>query len=297
VSAPGPSIQVYGAGRIGLAVAGLARRRGVPVTGLWNPHPLRRARARLAEGLPLTVAADPEPAPADIWLVAVPDDAIAATAERLARAVERAGPSRPGCAAHCAGAHPARLLDPLSRTGIPCGSWHPAMTFRGASDDPDALARAVVAVEGDPAAVGLLERFSDALGVMRIAVATGRKADYHAALVLAANGRVALDAAAARLLREAGLDEATARAVLGPLVERVEENLRAAFPEEALTGPVARGDAGTVRRQLAALADRPDLLRLYRALGVVILETVPDAVRREGHLEVMRLMREDETSC
>jgi predicted short-subunit dehydrogenase-like oxidoreductase (DUF2520 family) len=243
------------------------------------------------------VAPDPKPAQADVWLVAVPDDAIEGTGERLARAVERSGDPRPGCAAHCAGAHPARLLDPLARTGIACGSWHPAMTFRGAPDDADALARAVVAVEGDPAAVALLERLSDALGVVRIAVATGRKADYHAALVLAANGRVALDAAAARLLREAGLDETTARAVLGPLVQRVEENLRAAFPEEALTGPVARGDAGTVRRQLAALAGRPDLLWLYRAMGAVILEAVPEAVRQEGHLEVMRLIREDEAIC
>ena len=296
MSASGPSIQIYGAGRIGLAVGGLARRRGVPVTGIWNPRPLRPARARLAEGLPLTVAADPEPVPADVWLVAVPDDAIAATGERLALAARGSG-ARPGCAAHCAGAHPAQLLAVLADGGIPCGSWHPAMTFRGAPDDPDALARAVVAVEGDPAAVALLERLSDALGVARIAVATGRKADYHAALVLAANGRVALDAAAARLLREAGLDEATARRVLGPLVERVEENLRAAFPEEALTGPVARGDAGTVRRQLAALADRPDLLRLYRAMGAVILAAVPEPVRQEGHKEVMQLMIEEDVTC
>lgn len=297
MSASDPSIQIYGAGRIGLAVAGLARRRGVPVTGLWNPRPLRPERARLAEGLPLAVAPDPEPASADVWLVAVPDDAIAGTGERLARAVSRSGGPHPGCVAHCAGAHPAQLLGPLARIGIPCGSWHPAMTFRGAPDDPDALARAVVAVEGDPDAVRLLGRLSDALGVARIAVAAGRKADYHAALVLAANGRVALDAAAARLLREAGLDEATARAVLGPLVERVEENLRASFPQEALTGPVARGDAGTVRRQLAALADRPDLLRLYRAMGAVILAAVPDPVRQEGHREVMRLMREDDAIC
>jgi predicted short-subunit dehydrogenase-like oxidoreductase (DUF2520 family) len=297
MSAPGPSIQIYGAGRIGLAIASLARRRDVPIAGIWNPRPLRPARARLAEELPLTVAPDPPPGPADIWLLAVPDDAIAATGERLAKAVERGDGPRPGCAAHCAGAHPARLLEPLARTGIACGSWHPAMTFRGAPDDADALARAVVAVEGDPVAVGLLERLSDALGLVRIAVATGRKADYHAALVLAANGRFALDAAAARLLREAGLDESTARSVLAPLVERVEDNLRAALPEEALTGPVARGDAGTVRRQLAALADRPDLLRLYRALGTVILAAVPDAVRQDGHLEVMRLMREDESTC
>lgn len=297
MSAGRPSVFIYGAGRVGLAIANLARREGVPVAGLWNPRPLRPDRARLAQGLPVAVGGPPPAADAEIWLVSVPDDAIAETGSRLAAALVEAEGPRPQCAAHCAGAHASELLAPLARIGVPCGSWHPAMTFRGAPDDSDALARAVVAIEGDPTAVEWLGALAEALGLARIAVAAARKADYHAALVLAANGRVALDAAAARLLREAGLDEATARSVLGPLVERVEENLRAAFPEEALTGPVARGDVGTVRRQIAALADRPDLLRLYRAMGAVIAETVPAGLRGDGHREVMRMMREGEEGC
>jgi predicted short-subunit dehydrogenase-like oxidoreductase (DUF2520 family) len=243
------------------------------------------------------VAPTPRPAAADLWLVAVPDDAIAATGERLASELAGAGGPRPRCAAHCAGAHTADLLAPLSGSGIPCGSWHPAMTFRGAPDDADALARAVVAVEGDSDAEKALRALADALGLACVSVAADRKPDYHAALVLAANGRVALNAAAARLLREAGLDEVMARSVLEPLVRRVEENLRAAFPEEALTGPVARGDVGTVRRQIAALGDRPDLLRLYRSMGAVIMEAVPIGLRGEGHHEVMRMMREGEEAC
>jgi predicted short-subunit dehydrogenase-like oxidoreductase (DUF2520 family) len=255
---------------------------------------LRPERARLAEGFPLAVGASPPPAEAGIWLIAVPDDAIAETGTRLASTLGAVGDPRPLCAAHCAGAHTSELLAPLARIGVPCASWHPAMTFRGAPDDSDALARAVVAVEGDPTATESLEALTKALGLVSIAVAAARKADYHAALVLAANGRVALDAAAARLLREAGLDESTARSVLGPLVERVEENLSTAFPEEALTGPVARGDAGTVRRQIAALADRPDLLRLYRSMGVLIVEAVPEELRGEGHREVMCMMKKGE---
>ncbi|MGH7571661.1 MAG: Rossmann-like and DUF2520 domain-containing protein [Gemmatimonadota bacterium] len=295
--AQGPSVFVYGAGRVGLAIANLARREGVPMVGLWNPRPLRPERARLAVGLTLAVGGPPLPAEAEIWLVATPDDAIAETGKRLAASLAGGDGPLPRCAAHCAGAHTSELLAPLARVGVPCGSWHPAMTFRGAADDPQALARAVVAIEGVPAAAGPLEALAEALGLVWIAVAAARKADYHAALVLAANGRVALDAAAARLLREAGLDETTARSVLGPLVERVEENLRRAFPEEALTGPVARGDVGTVRRQMAALADRPDLLRLYRSMGVLIAEAVPDGLRGHGHREVMRMMREGEEGC
>ena len=297
MTAASPSLQIYGAGRVGLAIANLARDRGLPVAGLWNPRPLRPERARLAEGFVLVVDPPPRPAEADIWLIAVPDDAIAATGERLAASLANGDGPRPHCAEHCAGAHAADVLTPLSRIGVPCGSWHPAMTFRGAPDDAEALSRAVIAVEGESGAVQLLTSLTDALGLARIAVAADRKADYHAALVLAANGRVALDAAAARLLREAGLDEETARSVLGPLVERVEENLRSAFPQEALTGPVARGDVGTVRRQIAALADRPELLRLYRSMGEVIMEAVPVGLRGPGHHEVMQMMREGDEAC
>ncbi|MGH7539490.1 MAG: hypothetical protein ACRELC_00660, partial [Gemmatimonadota bacterium] len=164
MSAERPSIFVYGAGRVGLAIAGLARREGLPVVGLWNPRPLRPERARLAEGLTLAVGGAPLPAEAEIWLVATPDDSIAETGKRLASSFADAGGPRPLCAAHCAGAHTSELLTPLARIGVPCGSWHPALTFRGAADDPQALARAVVAVEGDAAASGPLEALADALG-------------------------------------------------------------------------------------------------------------------------------------
>ncbi|HET6639075.1 MAG TPA: Rossmann-like and DUF2520 domain-containing protein [Gemmatimonadota bacterium] len=281
-----PAIQVYGAGRVGLAILNLARMRGVPLTGAWNPRELRPERRALLPGIPLTISPQPPAVAADLWLVAVPDDAIADVAQRLARAP---GP-RPSVAAHCAGAIPGALLAPLADLGVACGSFHPAMTFRGADGDAEALAGAVVAIEGEPRAVELLEHLADRLGVARVAVAAENKARYHTALVLASNGRMALDAAAVRLLQEAGLDEGDALALLRPLTARTEENLRFATPAHAHTGPVARGDARTVRSQLDALADRPRLLALYRALGTFLLDLVPAGVRGPGHREVERLL-------
>lgn len=283
-----PALRVYGAGRVGLAVARLARRRGVEVGGVWNPRPLSPARAALAEGLALEVEPDPRPGPAAAWLIAVPDDAIEDVAGRLAAALTREGP-RPRVAAHCAGGRTVDALEALAAAGVPCGGWHPAMTFRGAADDADALARARVAVEGEGEVRRALESLAGALGLVPVPVARDRKPRYHAALVLAANGRVALDHAARSLLAEAGLDPGTAGALLTPLVERTEANLREA-PDHALTGPVARGDARTVRAQVEALADRPGLARLYRALGEIQLGMVPGDAWGAGHDEVARLI-------
>ena len=285
-----PSLHVYGAGRVGLAILKLARERGVVLTGAWNPRDVRAERRSLVPGVPIEVTSEPVAVAADLWLIAVPDDAIADVAERLARAP---GP-RPLAAAHCAGAIPAALLAPLAAQGVACGSFHPAMTFLGAEGDAEALAGAVVAIEGEPRAVELLERLADRLGIARVSVAAESKARYHTALVLASNGRMALDAAAVRLLQEAGLDEAEALALLKPLTARTEENLRGATPAHALTGPVARGDARTVRSQLDALADSPRLLALYRALGTFLLDLVPVGVRGEGHRQVARLLGDDD---
>ena len=289
MSGASPAIHVYGTGRVGLAILELARARGIPMTGAWNPRQLRPERRGLLPEIPLTISPEPAAVAADLWLIAVPDDAIADVAERLARAP---GP-RPVVAAHCAGAIPGALLEPLGDQGVACGSFHPAMTFRGATGDAEALAGAVVAIEGEPRAVELLERLADGLGLARVAVAAENKPRYHTALVLASNGRMALDAAAVRLLQESGLDEAEALALLRPLTARTEENLRAATPAHAHTGPVARGDARTVRSQLDALADRPRLLALYRALGTFLLDLVPSEVRGPGHREVARLLGDE----
>ena len=277
-----PSVFVFGAGRVGLAVAGLARARGVPVAGLWNPRPLGSGRAELAGGIPLVVGESPPATEADLWLVSVPDDAIAGIAARLA---EMDGP-QPRAAAHTAGAHAATLLEPLAARGIACGSWHPAMTFRGAAGDSDALAGATVAMDGSPAALEVLDDFTRALDLASVVLAAGSKPRYHAALVIASNGRMALDAAALEILQETGLDSGTARTLLHPLVDRTEKNLRASCPAEILTGPVARGDTRTVAAELEALANRPPLQRLYRAIGEVALGLVPAEVRGPGHTEV-----------
>jgi predicted short-subunit dehydrogenase-like oxidoreductase (DUF2520 family) len=109
---------------------------------------------------------------------------------------------------------------------------------------------------------------AEALGATAVRLAPGSKAAYHAAAMLAAGGFVALLDAIAELGRVAGLDEPGALAIYGGLAEQTLGNARALGIARALTGPMVRGDVGTIRRHLEALEQHaPDVVPLYRAIA------------------------------
>ena len=97
------------------------------------------------------------------------------------------------------------------------------------------------------------------------AVPETRRAAYHAAAAIASNFLVALEESAAELAERAGVEDA--REILAPLVLRSAANW-ADRGDEALTGPIARGDEATVERHREALRElAPELLGLYDALA------------------------------
>jgi len=107
---------------------------------------------------------------------------------------------------------------------------------------------------------------AEAVGAEAVRLAPGTKSAYHAAAVLAAGGFVALLDAIAELGRVAGLDEAGSLAIYGPLIEQTLGNARALGIRAALTGPITRGDRGTLEAHLRTLrAHAPDVVALYVA--------------------------------
>jgi predicted short-subunit dehydrogenase-like oxidoreductase (DUF2520 family) len=129
-----------------------------------------------------------------------------------------------------------------------------------------ALHGATVAIEGDDQLAHLLARMADAIGATAVRLAPGSKSAYHAAAVLAAGGFVALLDAIAELGRVAGLDEAGSLTIYGPLIEGTLGNARALGIRAALTGPMTRGDLGTLRAHIDTLQRHaPGVLGLYIA--------------------------------
>jgi predicted short-subunit dehydrogenase-like oxidoreductase (DUF2520 family) len=250
---------------VGLALA--LSRAGYSV----RLHGRKKKNTSLPAPLTLTVGDGTSPPPwiaeTDVVILAVRDDAISplATALAAARAIQERH-----VLLHLSGVQGQEALGPLVSTRAALGSFHPLQTIVEPELAPDRLKGAWAAVEGMPRAVEAGEQIARGLGMRPFRIATKSKAIYHAGAVFASNYLVVVEAVAQRLLRHAGLSDADAWAALRPLVQGTLENLTRLEPREALTGPVARGDAATIQRHLESLTQ--DDATLYRALGRAALE-------------------------
>ena len=270
-----PPLALVGPGRAGRAFArsGLAaggRLASVVAPGLDSA---RSATAALGAGTPSGANELPRRLEGDVLVLAVPDDALSATARSIA------GRSAALFAFHLSGALPADEIGALRERGRAIGSLHPLRAFSGAPDET--LQGALVAVEGDPEACDAALGYVAALGARGQRIDRGAKALYHAGATLAAGGAVALLSLAARAWALAGISEEDARPPLAELAVNAVGAARRRSFEDSLTGPVARRDVRTVRAHRDALAAAPDLLRVYVALAHETLARTPGRGRED----------------
>jgi len=233
-------VAIRGRGRAGRALARALAAAGIPVSFV----PRRAGRT----------------ASFDVLVLAVPDDAIAAESDRLLRAGARAR-----CAMHLSGALPAGILAGWRRTGSAAVSFHPLRSFAGARGET--AAGAVVAIEGDARGVAIARRLAGRIGARAWLVAAAAKPLYHAAAAAAAGGTAILVALAAEAARRAGMPSRTAIPAMAALASEAARNVGARGFPRGLTGPLARGDEGTLRLHRRALAPLADLAAVHEALA------------------------------
>jgi predicted short-subunit dehydrogenase-like oxidoreductase (DUF2520 family) len=273
-----PSVAVVGPGRAGGSLARSLLAAGVPVTAMatrdGGPHPVAD---RL--GLPTCTPGEALDR-ADVVLLAVPDDAVPDVVDQLAAAA----PSVSGTpvVAHLSGALGIEPLTLLDAAGLPVAAWHVLQAFP--SPETGVRPGVVHALTADSTATeAVLLRLIEVLGGRVVRVREGDRARYHAAAVLAANGTATLMLAAARHLIACGLTEVEALAALDPLVDSAREAVVLRGIPDGLTGPWVRGDAGTVARHLAAIADDAATEQLYRALAQVVADATARAPGTSGN--------------
>lgn len=274
-------VTVVGPGRVGGSLAAALAGAGEAVELRGRPG----APPPALEAAPGVIGAAGPPAPgepvAPTLVLAVPDDELEATASAWAAALdggEDAGGSAAGdpdvpapVALHTSGAHGPEALAPLRAAGRAVGGWHPLTAV--AAVDPGAFRGRAAGVSGDPGAVERARALSEAVGARPIPVDDGAHARYHAAAVLASNGLVACLAAAREELAGATGGRGDLEDLL-PLARAALEHVEALGLDGGLTGPVDRGDAGTVRRDLEALG--PERAGLYRRLARELLDLAGD---------------------
>ncbi|UYG16662.1 DUF2520 domain-containing protein [Brachybacterium huguangmaarense] len=273
-TAPRLGIGVIGAGRVGAVLGAAWRAEGHAVTGAYAVSETSRARAAdLLPGVPLLGVAEIVER-SEVVLLAVPDDQLAGLAAGIAATGLVPGGQ---VFVHVSGAHGTAVLEPLAACGSAVIALHPAMTFTGTAADLPRLIGCPVAVTARGAAEAIAHALVVETGGEPVPVAEADRAQYHAALSHGANHLTVLVSQARDLLADIGIEDPGAylRPLLGAALE---ESLRRGAA--ALTGPVMRGDAGTVAAHLAAIAEAEsaatwtaprDTETTYRALALAAL--------------------------
>lgn len=220
-------------------------------------------------------------------VLSVPDGVL----PEIAHALAGLGDAPPGCAAfHLSGALSGDVLAPLHARGYAVGTFHPLQSIAHPVTGADRLPGCAIAVSGEPVAVRVARRLVGYLGAQEISIPVTQRPLYHAAAVLGSNHLAVLLALAGRLLVRAGVDEDRALDALLPLVRGTLENVAAMGLGPALTGPVARGDAETVRLHLGSMEPRER--EVYRALSreLVRLADEWDVLESQGAAALLEVL-------
>jgi len=262
-----PDIAIIGCGKVGTSLAYFLSKTGYRISGLFS-----KTRASAENSARLINGPDPSPSSAQaartagVVLITTPDDVIAEAGALIADS----NGYRDGAAVlHCSGALPSTILASAKDAGAFIGSMHPLQSFATARTDINPFEGINMAVEGDEPAVAHANQLATDLGAQVHTIKTAGKTLYHASAVAASNYLVTVMDLALKLLEAAGIEPVAGFKILKPLIDGTLNNIEKIGIPEALTGPIARGDADTVAAHIEHIsAQVPELKALYCNLGV-----------------------------
>jgi predicted short-subunit dehydrogenase-like oxidoreductase (DUF2520 family) len=165
------------------------------------------------------------------------------------------------------------VLEPARKSGALVGGFHPLQTFAGIEEAIENIPGSTFGIEAEEPLLSTLKEMASVLGGQWIKLEAGDKVAYHAAAVFACNYLVTLVKMATDLWQTFSIPGEQATRALLPLIRGTLHNIETIGIPQCLTGPVARGDTGTVNKHLKTLREKaPSLLFAYKELG---LQTIP----------------------
>ena len=262
-------VGVVGAGRVGAVLAAALRDAGHEVVAAAGESDA--SHRRMAALLPGVRNAKPSDVArsSDLLLLTVPDDMLANVVAMLSAS---GAIHADQVVVHTSGRHGLAVLDAAVAVGARPIAMHPAMTFTGTEVDLPRLAGCVFGVTAGDDERALTESLVADLGGRPMWVPEDKRTLYHAGLAHGANHLVTLVTQAMELLAAAGADNPAD--TLRPLLTAALDNALAQG-DDALTGPIVRGDVETVRAHLADIsANAPHTLPSYVAMARATLGRV-----------------------
>ncbi len=283
-----PAIGFIGAGALGKALAWALAAKGYRVVAAYSRS--RSSAEEFAGGIPgcrTMISAQELNDAVDLAFITTPDEVIGEVANSVTW--------KPGNGVvHCCGAASTKLLEPATKQGAVAGAFHPFQTFGGVASVKGAEARfleVTVAVSGQGWLNDFLWDMASQLGGRPVSLPDADRPLYHASAILACGHVTALLRAAVEVWRALGFTERESMQSLYPLCRSTLEAVAAQGTTAAATGPVVRGDTGTVKTHLEALSSRlPELAPVYAALAAAALPLAADRGVDQARVAAMKCL-------
>jgi predicted short-subunit dehydrogenase-like oxidoreductase (DUF2520 family) len=257
---------IIGLGMVGTAIGHLLNKSGHKIIAISD-----KSAAALKKALPYTggeVFRNPRQAvrEADCILITTPDDIISSVCSEIADSELVADKF----IFHMSGAGGLDLLDSAKKAGAVIASIHPLQSFSSIDTAINNIPGSIFGITANKKAQKQAEIIVQNLNGIPIFISAAQKPLYHAAACVASNYLVSLLNVVESIYESIGISKTNARKAYLPLICGTIKNIENSGSIQALTGPIARGDAGTIKKHIAAIAKtQPDYLSLYCALGLI----------------------------
>ena len=197
----------------------------------------------------------------DLIFITTPDDSIQTVTESIKWRGNMG-------VVHCSGAGTSFWLDKAKSDGASIASYHPLQTFSNDNSNIT-LKNIYFAIEGDLSLIEYLKNVTDKLGAFPISIATEHKLLYHVSAFMACGLLATVIGKAVDIWKSIGYGEKQALDILTPLIEQTIHNVSQNGVLDSLTGPISRGDIGTIKGHIDSLKKhKPSLLSTYCELSL-----------------------------
>jgi predicted short-subunit dehydrogenase-like oxidoreductase (DUF2520 family) len=260
---------IIGAGMVGTAIGFLLKINGYNIIAVADKSPaaLKRTKSYIKSKIFRNV---PEAVKkADVVLITTPDDTISS----VSKEISLGGSIKDKFVFHMSGAGGLDLLETAKEEGAIVACIHPLQSFSSIDQAIINIPGSYFGITADKKALLLSKQIVRDLGGIPLIISPEQKPLYHAAACFASNYLVSLINTVEFIYQAIGINEKDAKKAYLPLVHGSLKNIETSGSISSLTGPIARGDLGTIRKHLKAIhKTMPQYSSLYSALGLATVK-------------------------
>lgn len=270
-------IGFIGAGKVGAAFGTYLTQNGFEVAGYYSRSIESASNSAVLTSGKAYIHIEELVQECEIIVITTPDDAITSVGLFLA---QLSVSWEPKTVMHMSGIHSSACFEPLVQKGATACSLHPMLAFGDYRTAVEALKTVPFTLEGEGEHIIKIKHILKICGNQWTQIQSNQKALYHTAACMLSNYLVTLMDTGLSMLVSAGFEPEQAKVLAEPLVRGTVKNIFSMGTEKALTGPISRGDAGTVALHVKKLSEfQENWQTIYKQLGISTVDLALKAGR------------------